>query len=77
MSREPKRKALIIGISDYTDTRLEELEFCKNDGEKMYELLESLGDYEISENNKLIGEVEGEKIKDKIYDFFNDTNNQP
>lgn len=35
----------------------------------MYGLLDSLG-YEISENNKLIGKVEGEKVKDRIYDFF-------
>ena len=60
MSREGKRKALIIGISYYTYARLEELDFCKNDGEMMYELLKSLRDpFEISENNKLIGEVEG------------------
>jgi tetratricopeptide (TPR) repeat protein/uncharacterized protein YjbI with pentapeptide repeats len=72
MSREPKRKALIIGISYYTSTKLEQLDFCKNDGEKMYELLESLG-YEISENNKLIGEVEGEKVRDQIHEFFGDS----
>ena len=70
MSREPKRKALIIGISDYTDPRLEELEFCKNDGEEMYEILESLG----YESNKLLGEVKEEKAKDAIYDFFSDKN---
>lgn len=73
MSTEGKRKALIIGISDYTDPRLEELEICKNDGEEMYETLESLG-YEISENNKLLGEVKEEKVKDAIYDFFSDKN---
>lgn len=65
MSREPKRKALIIAISDYTDRRLEPLDFCKNDGEKMYELLKSLH-YEISDNHKLIGYVEFDKIKDAI-----------
>jgi uncharacterized caspase-like protein len=42
----------------------------------MYEILESLG-YEISENNKLIGKVEGEKVRDKIYDFFGANTNHP
>jgi hypothetical protein len=69
MSREPKRKALIIAISEYNDKLLDSLEFCKNDGEKMYELLKSLH-YEISDNHKLIGYVEFDKIKDAIYDFF-------
>jgi len=78
MITQGKRKALIIGISYYTDTRLEELDFCKNDGEKMYELLKSLRDpFEISENNKLIGEVEGVNMIDKIGDFFDDINNHP
>lgn len=69
MSREPKRKALIIAISEYNDKLLAPLEFCKNDGEKMYELLRSLR-YEISDNHKLIGYVEFDKIRDAIYDFF-------
>jgi uncharacterized protein YjbI with pentapeptide repeats len=72
MSREAKRKALIVGVSYYTSSRLDELDFCKNDGQQMYELLASLG-YEISENNKLIGNVEGEKVRDKIHDFFGDS----
>jgi Caspase domain len=69
MSREPKRKALIIAISEYNDKLLDSLEFCKNDGEKMYELLRSLR-YEISDNHKLIGYVEFDKIREAIYDFF-------
>src|SRR5690348_15037155 len=69
-----KRKGLIVSISDYAC--LQKLDFCKNDGQEMYELLNSLG-YEISDNHKLIGEVNGEKIKDTIYDFFDDDNNSP
>ena len=57
-----KRKALIVGISDYSS--LQKLDFCKKDGREVYEILSSLG-YEISGNNKLIGEVNGEKLKDE------------
>ncbi|MGA9154632.1 MAG: hypothetical protein WBZ36_28960 [Candidatus Nitrosopolaris sp.] len=58
--------ALVVGISDYTN--LQKLDFCKNDG-KVYDLLTSLG-YEISDQNKLIGKALGTKVKDTIYDFF-------
>jgi hypothetical protein len=51
-----KRKGLIISVSYYDDKDLQQLEFCRNDGEKMYEVLKSLG-YEIPENFKLIGRV--------------------
>jgi hypothetical protein len=64
-----KRKGLILGISDYAS--LQRLDFCKKDGQEIYEILTSLG-YEISENNNLTGEVRGEKVKDAIYDFFGD-----
>ena len=43
---------------------------------EIYGLLSSLG-YEISANNKLTGEVKGDKVKDAIYDFFGDINNKP
>ena len=59
-------------ISDYTD--LQKLDFCKNDGREVYEILTSLG-YEISDKNKLVGEAKGEKVKDAIYDFFDDKRN--
>ena len=65
--RPAQRKALIIGISDYTN--LQKLDFCKNDGTEIYEVLSSLG-YEIPDKNKLVGEAKGEKVKDAIYDFF-------
>ena len=69
-----QRKALVVGISDYTS--LQQLDFCKNDGTEVYEVLSSLG-YEISDKNKLVGEVKGEKVKDAIYDFFDDVRNNP
>ena len=62
-----QKKALVVGISDYTS--LQKLDFCKNDGKEVYEVLTSLG-YEISGKNKLIGKAMGAKVKDAIYDFF-------
>ena len=67
-----QRKALIVGISDYTS--LQQLDFCKNDGTEVYDVLSSLG-YEISDKNKLVGEAKGEKVRDAIYDFFDDKKN--
>jgi Leucine-rich repeat (LRR) protein len=68
-----QRKALIIGISDYTN--LQKLDFCKNDGTEIY-VLSSLG-YEISDKYRLVGEAKGEKVKDVIYDFLDDIRNIP
>jgi hypothetical protein len=62
-----KRKALIVAVSNYTD--LQRLNFCKNDGKELHNILSSLG-YGISEGDNLIGEVKGEKIREKIFDFF-------
>jgi hypothetical protein len=61
-----RRKALIVGISDYTN--LQRLGFCKNNGTEVYEVLNSLG-FEISEKNNLVGEAKWE-VRDTIYDFF-------
>jgi hypothetical protein len=72
--RSAQRKALIIGISDYTN--LQKLDFCKNNGTEIYEVLGSLG-YEISDKFRLVGEAKGEKVKDAIYDFFDDRRNIP
>ena len=65
-----RRRAMIIGLSEY-DKPLESLPFCKKDGEELYEVLKSLG-YQIADNNKLIGRVKGNQIRDAIYDFFSD-----
>lgn len=69
MNKETRKKALIIAISNYDDKQLRSLEFCKNDGEEMYHLLGSLG-FDISENHKLIGYIQFNRMRDAIYDFF-------
>jgi tetratricopeptide (TPR) repeat protein/sugar lactone lactonase YvrE len=64
------RKALVISVSDYDKpSNLQSLDFCRNDGDEMYELLKSLG-YKIEDNHKLIGQVKFDTIRDAIYDFF-------
>jgi len=63
------KKALIISISDYDN--LEDLEFCKNDGEEMYKTLIDL-DYEIPENRKVIGKVNDSDLRKTLVDFFRD-----
>jgi Caspase domain len=63
------KKALVIGVSEYNNSNITELEFCKNDGQKMEEVLKSIH-YEIPENNSLVGFVKFEQMRDAIYDFF-------
>lgn len=65
-----KRKAMVIAVSDYSND-LQELAFCKKDGESVHKVLTSL-DYEVTENNYLVGNLEGNKMSDSIMDFFND-----
>lgn len=65
MIKGGKRKGLIIGISDYDNKLLRNLDFCKRDGQEVYEVLKSLG-YEISNDNMLIAEVTGEKLRNSI-----------
>jgi tetratricopeptide (TPR) repeat protein len=80
MITNAQKKALIIGISDYTDPRLKvdgsNLNFCRNDGERMYEVLKSQN-YNISEKNKIVGEANWEKVRNTIYDFFVDDEGSP
>jgi DNA-binding beta-propeller fold protein YncE len=64
-----KRRAIIIGVSDYEDNSLRELDFCRNDAAKMLEILEKLG-YEIADNHKLMGYVKYDVMREAIYDFF-------
>jgi Caspase domain len=45
------------------------LDFCRKDGEKMYEVLKAL-DYEIADSHKLIGHVKFDIMRDVIHDFF-------
>ena len=63
------KRALIIAISDYD--KLKPLDFCKEDGEAMYSLLNSIG-YEIAEHHKLIGRVEYSELHDAVIEFFAD-----
>jgi hypothetical protein len=74
MMQGAQKKALVIGISNYS--HLQTLDFCKNDGIKMFKALSSL-DFEIPDENKLLGEAKGEKIKDVIDDFFSDSKSNP
>jgi Caspase domain len=66
------RKALVIGVSDYTNN-LQSLSFCENDVEEIYNALKSIG-YELPDSHKLVGQVKYETLKDRIYNFFTDSN---
>jgi tetratricopeptide (TPR) repeat protein len=68
------QKALIIAVSSYE--HYEALDFCRSDGEAIYNLLSFLG-YEIHDKNKLIGHVQGENMRDAIIDFFTDEKTGP
>ena len=65
-----KRKAMIIAISDYSEG-LQELDFCKKDGESVHQVLSSLS-YDIADNNYHVGRLGGNDMRDAILDFFND-----
>jgi uncharacterized protein YjbI with pentapeptide repeats len=66
-----KRKALIIGVSNYD--YLDNLDFCKNDGNEMYNFLKEGLEFEIRDEFKLTGNrVEHFSIHDKIISFFTD-----
>jgi S-DNA-T family DNA segregation ATPase FtsK/SpoIIIE len=66
-----KRKALVIGVSDYQDENLENLDFCKNDVSVISELLRKNG-YDLPENKILIGKVSYGVMKKAIISFFRD-----
>ena len=63
-------RALVIGISDYDS--LERLDFCKNDGNAMFNLLSSRG-YHINNSHNLVGYVTWETMRDAIINFFTDS----
>ena len=68
-----RRKALIIAVSEYDKANhLENLPFCKNDGNEIISVLKCKG-YEISDNHKLVGYVKYDVMRKAIYDFFNDS----
>jgi hypothetical protein len=80
MITNAQKKALIIGISDYTDPRLrvdgKNLNFCRNDAEMMGQVLKKLN-FDIAEGNMLVGEANWEKVRNTIYDFFVDDEGGP
>jgi Caspase domain len=70
------KKALIIAISDYM--KMDSLDFCKNDGNAMYDILtsKSVG-FNIPDSHRLIGQVSYETLRNAIYDFFDSDNSTP
>jgi tetratricopeptide (TPR) repeat protein len=71
------KKALVIAVSDYDNSSgLKPIEFCKNDGKEMYNILKKNG-YDIPDSRKLIGYVNSQRLKKTIYDFFMYENNKP
>src|SRR6187431_1274457 len=66
---QDRKKALVIGISDYDD--LMSLNLCKNDADELSRVLEKQG-YELTDKNKLTGRVTAKTMREAIYDFFND-----
>jgi YVTN family beta-propeller protein len=71
-----RKKALIISVSQYDNDY--PLRYCEKDGVEVYKLL-SLPHlaYEIEKENKLIGYVRSEKMRDTIVDFFNNKDVKP
>jgi hypothetical protein len=69
-------RALVIGVSDYNETTMNDLEFCRNDGERMLEILRTIG-YDTSNNtdSNLIGHVKFDQLRNSIFDFFANPNN--
>jgi uncharacterized caspase-like protein len=68
------KRALVIGISDYDS--LEHLDFCRDDGEAMSNLLSSHG-YRINADHNLVGYVTWEKMREAIINFFTDPKIKP
>jgi len=71
---EGTKRAIVISVSDYDI--LQPLEFCKNDGDERYGVLESLN-YEIQVHHKLVGRVRLVEMRSAIVDFFRNTNVKP
>jgi tetratricopeptide (TPR) repeat protein len=77
VSNDGRKKALVIAVSNYDSfAGLKSLEFCKNDGQEMYDILNKNG-YDIPDSRKLIGRIDSQTLKNTIYDFFTDDGNKP
>ena len=67
---DEKRKALVIAVSDYDNLPPEkQLPFCTNDGNALCSVLKEQN-YDIPDDRRLIGRVEGAKLRTAILDFF-------
>jgi uncharacterized protein YjbI with pentapeptide repeats len=72
MNKGENRKAQIIGISKYDhDSKFPNLDFCENDANAVYNILNAQG-YDIPSNSMLVGRVEWAKMRDEIIKFFTD-----
>jgi hypothetical protein len=71
-TQEYQKKALIIAISDYAF--MNALEFCKNDGNAMYNILTSKPVGFDCDGRKLIGQISHETLEEAIYNFFDRDN---
>ena len=63
-----RKRALIIGTG-YYDNNLQSLDFSENDGNALSYLLKRLG-YEVTDTNELIGYVDSNTMRNRIYDFY-------
>jgi tetratricopeptide (TPR) repeat protein len=70
------KKALVIAVSEYESSNLKSIQFCRNDGQEMFEVLKKLG-YDIPDKRRLIGNVDSQILKNTIYDFFTNEENKP
>ena len=69
---QPKKKALVIGLSHYN--HLQSLDLCKNYAAGLFRILTEQ-QYEIAQNRRLIGDLPSETMRKTIYGFFSDSSN--
>jgi tetratricopeptide (TPR) repeat protein len=67
-----RKRALIIGTG-YYDNNLGQLDFSENDGNALYDVLKKLG-YDIPDTNKLVGYVDFNTMRNRIFDFYSNRN---
>lgn len=63
------KKALIVSVSSYTSNKLENLEFCKYDGEQMAMNLKEIG-FSVPDHRILVGNVSRDDVASAMVDFF-------
>ena len=71
MSEDEEKKALIIGISEYDN--LKKLDFCRKDAEDLCQVLSDQNvQFKITIDNKLIGRIDWEMMRNALINFFRD-----